>query len=61
MYELPHKLVNNLGLMILRNEELLSLFTGVFIDLMIREFELVARRLNLQLNDLNSYLINWNL
>ena len=47
--------------MILRNEELLSLFTGVFIDLMIREFELVARRLNLQLNDLNSYLINWNL
>ena len=58
MYELPHKLVNNLGLMILRNEELLSLFTGVFIDLMIREFELVARRLNLQLNDLNSYLIN---
>ena len=61
MYELPHKLVNNLELMILRNEELLSLFTGVFIDLMIREFELVARRLNLQLNDLNSYLINWNL
>ena len=61
MYELPHKLVNNLGLMILRNEELLSLFTGVFIDLMMREFELVARILNLQLNDLNSYLINWNL
>ena len=47
--------------MILRNEELLSLFTGVFFDLMIREFELVARRLNSQLNDLNSYLINWNL
>ena len=61
MYDLPHKLVNNLGLMILRNEELLSLFTGVFIDLMIREFELVARRLNSQLNDFNSYLINWNL
>ena len=61
MYDLPHKLVNNLGLMILRNEELLSLFTGVFIDLMIREFELVARRLNSQLNDFNPYLINWNL
>ena len=58
MYDLPHKLVNNLGLMILRNEELLSLFTGVFIDLMIREFELVARRLNSQLNDFNPYLIN---
>ena len=42
-YELPHELPNNLGLKILGNEELLRLFTSVFIDLMIRGFELVSR------------------
>ena len=42
MYELSHELPNN-GLMILENEELLRLFAWVFIDLMIRGFELVAR------------------
>ena len=42
-YDLPHELLNNLGLMILRNEELLRLFTWVFINLMIRGFELVTR------------------
>ena len=35
MYELSHKLLNNLGLMILENEERLRLFTWVFTDLMI--------------------------
>ena len=40
---MPHELPNNLGLMILENEELLTLFTCVFIDLMIREFELLNR------------------
>ena len=34
MYELPHELPNYLGLMVLGNEELLRLFTWVFIDLM---------------------------
>ena len=42
-YELPHELRNNLGLTILRNEELLRLLTWVFIDLMIRGLELVTR------------------
>ena len=42
-YELPHELPNNLGLMILGNEKLLRLFSWVFIDLMIRGFELVTR------------------
>ena len=42
-YELPHELPNNLGDMILGNEELLRLFTLVFIDLKICEFELVTR------------------
>ena len=36
------KLPNNLGLKLLGNEELLRLFTLVFIDLAIREFELVT-------------------
>ena len=40
---MPHELPNNLGLTILRNEELSKLLTGVFIDLMIGEFELVPR------------------
>ena len=40
---MPHELPNNLGLMILENEELLTLFTCVFIDLMIHEFELLNR------------------
>ena len=43
MYELFHELPNNLGLMILGNEELLRLFTWVFIDLMIHGFELLTR------------------
>ena len=54
MYELPHKLPNNLGLKILRNEERLKMFSWVFIDLMIcgfeiktRGFELVTRELEL--------------
>ena len=45
--ELPHELPSNLGLRILRNEELLRLPTWVFIDLMIRGFELVTRGLEL--------------
>ena len=48
MYELPHELLNNLGLyIILGNEELLKLFTWAFIDLIIRGFELVTRRFEL--------------
>ena len=62
MYGLPyvwtnkllHELPNNLGPKTLRNEELLSLFTVVFTDLMIcgyervtRGFELVTRELEL--------------
>ena len=43
MYELPHELSNNVGLMILGYEELLGLFTWVFIDLMIRGFALGIR------------------
>ena len=42
-YELPHELANNLGLKILGSDELLRLFTWVFIGLMIRGFELVTR------------------
>ena len=41
MYDLPHELPDNLGLKILGNEELLTLFTRVFIDLKFRGFELV--------------------
>ena len=41
MYDLPHELPDNLGLKILGNEELLRLFTRVFIDLKFRGFELV--------------------
>ena len=44
MYEFPHEWPNNLEHMILENEELLRLFTSVFIDLMI-----------LELVDLNSH------
>ena len=47
MYELPHELLNNLGLTILRNKELLRLLTRVLIDLMIRGFELVTCRFEL--------------
>ena len=43
MYELPRELPNNLGLMILGNEEFLRLFIWIFTDLMIRGFELVTR------------------
>ena len=46
-YELPHELPSNLGLMIVGNEELLRLFTWVFIGLMICGFELVTRELEL--------------
>ena len=67
-YELPHELPNNLGLKILGGEELLRLFTRVFIDLMIsecdlvtygfelvtREFELVTRGFELALLSFNS-------
>ena len=42
-HELSHKLPKILGLTFLRNEELLRLLTWVFIDLMIREFELITR------------------
>ena len=41
--KLPQELLNNLGLMIWTSEELLRLFTWVFIDLMIRGNELVTR------------------
>ena len=37
----------NLGFIILGNEEILRLFTWVFISLMIRGFELVTRRFEL--------------
>ena len=53
-YELPHELPNNLGLMILGNEELLRQFTKVFIDLMICRFELVTRGFELALLNFNS-------
>ena len=43
MNELPNELPNNLRLMILGNEEILSFFTLVFIDLRTREFELATR------------------
>ena len=39
---MPHELSNKLRPMILENEELLRLFTCVFIDLMIHGFELVT-------------------
>ena len=39
---MPHEFTNNLGLKISGDEELLRLFTRVFIDLMIRGFELVT-------------------
>ena len=39
-YNLPHELPKYLGLKILENEELLRLFTLVFIDLIICGFEL---------------------
>ena len=53
-YELPHELPNNLGLMILGNEELLRQFTKVFIDLMICRFELVTRGFEFALLNFNS-------
>ena len=60
-YELPHELPNNLGLMILENEERLRIFTWLFNDLMTRGFdlvvhgfELVTRGFKLALFDFNS-------
>ena len=46
-YNLPHELLNNLGFMILRNEQPLWLFTWVFFDLMIPAFEHGTRRFEL--------------
>ena len=46
-YELPLELLNNLGLTIFRNEELLRLLTWIFIDLIICGFELVTCRFQL--------------
>ena len=40
---MPDKLSNNLGVIILGNEEFLGLLTQVFIDLMICGFQLVTR------------------
>ena len=40
---MPYELPNNLGFMILGNEELSRLFTWIFIDLIIRRFKLVNR------------------
>ena len=46
-YELPNELSNNLGLTILRNEEVLRLLTWALIDLMIRGLELLTRKFKL--------------
>ena len=43
MYELPHELPKNVGLTVLKNEELSRLLTWLFVDLMIRRSELVTR------------------
>ena len=58
---------NNLGLKILEHEELLRLFSLVFIDLMIRElelvnpgFELVTRGFSLTLLSFNSSFSAFN-
>ena len=66
-YELPHELLNNLGLKILGNEELLRLFTWVFIDLMISEcelvtygFELVTREFELVTRGFELALLNFS-
>ena len=47
-----HELPDNLRLMILRNDELLRLFTWVFVDLMIRGFEFVTRGFELVTREL---------
>ena len=60
MYELPHEMPNNLGLTILRNEELLRLLTWVFIDLMIRGLELVTRGFELVTRGFELALLNFN-
>ena len=60
MYELPHELPNNSGLTILRNEELLRLLTWVFIDLMIRGFELVTRGFEIVTRGFELALLNFN-
>ena len=60
-YELPHELLNNLGLKILGNEELLRLFTWVFIDLMISECELVTYEFELVTRGFELALLNFSL
>ena len=47
MYELPYELLNNLRLIILGNEEVLRLFTWVFINLMICGVAFASRRFEL--------------
>ena len=60
-YQLRHNLPNNLGLMIFRNRQPLRLFTWVFIDLMIRGFELATRRFELTLLKFQIVLLNFQL
>ena len=59
-YELPHEFTNNLGLKISGDEELLRLFTWVFIDLMIHGFELVTRRFELVPRGFALAILNFN-
>ena len=66
-YKFLHELPNNLGPKTLGNEELLSLFNVVFIDLMIcgfervtRGFELVTRELKLVTRGFELPLLKFN-
>ena len=52
MHGLLHELPNNLGFVILENEELVWLFAWIFIDVIICEFELVTCRFEIA-------LLNW--
>ena len=54
MHGLLHELPNNLGLVILENEELVWLFALIFIDVIICEFELVTCGFELALLNFNS-------
>ena len=54
MHELLHELPNNLGLVILENEELVWLFAWIFIDVIIYGFERVTCGFELALLNFNS-------
>ena len=59
-YELPHELPNNLRLKLLGNEELLRLFTWVFIDLVIRGIEFVTRGFELVIRGFEPVIRGFN-